>query len=353
MLEGYAYPSDPHLESPMKSLNLLLPAALLAAWAISPAAASAAQIPAATYAVQQRHLLGGSGGWDYLSIDPAAHHLFITRNDRVMVVDTGSGKLLTEIPGMSHAHGVALALTQHRGYVSNGQGNSVSVIDLESLKTLGNIPVSGQNPDAIVFDAATGHVLTMNGHSNSVSVIDPAAGKEVATIALPGRPEFAVVDGHGHVFVNLEDKGELVRLDTKTDKVENVWSLAPCDSPSGLTYDAASARLFSVCDNNLMIVTDAGNGRQVAKVAIGKGPDAAAFEAQTQLVYSSNHDGTLTIVHEDDADHYTVLANVATQQGARTLALDPTTHLTYLVAADATPKGAPVNGFTLLVVGKQ
>jgi YVTN family beta-propeller protein len=334
-------------------LSLLLPAALFASWAVNPAAASAAQPYAATYAVQQRHPLGGSGGWDYLSIDPAAHHLFIARNDRVMVVDTDSGKLLTEIPGMSHAHGVALSLTQHRGYVSNGQSNSVSVIDLESLKTLGNIPVSGQNPDAIVFDPATGHVLTMNGHSNTVSVIDPAAGKEVATIALPGRPEFAAVDGRGHVFVNLEDKGELARLDTKTNKVENVWSLAPCDSPSGLTYDAASARLFSVCDNNLMIVTDAGNGHQVAKVAIGKGPDAAAFDAKTQLVYSSNHDGTLTIVHEDDADHYTVLANVATQQGARTLALDPNTHLAYLVTADATPKSAPVNGFTLLVVGKQ
>ena len=335
----------------MKSLTLLL---LLT---IGPVAVSAAEPPAAmtaaTYAVQQRHLLGGGGGWDYLSLDPATHRLFIARNDRVMVVDIGSGKLITEIPGMNHAHGVALALAQHRGYVSNGQGNSVSVIDLDSLKTLGNIPVSGQGPDSIVFDPATGHVLTMNGHSNTVSVIDPAAGKEVATIALPGRPEFAAVDGHAHVFVNLENKGELARIDTKTNKVEEVWSLAPCDSPSGLTYDAASARLFSVCDNNLMIVTDAGNGHQVAKVAIGKGPDAAAFDPQTRLVYSSNHDGTLTIVHQDDADHYTVLANVVTQQGARTLALDTGTHLAYLVTADPAPRGAPVNGFTLLVVGKQ
>jgi len=331
----------------MKSLTLLL---LLA---IGPAVASADQPAAATYAVQQRHLLGGSGGWDYLSLDPAAHHLFIARNDRVMVVDTRSGKLLTEIPGMNHAHGVALALARHRGYVSNGQGNSVGVIDLDSLKLLGSIPVSGKNPDAIVFDPASGHVLTMNGHSDSASVIDPAAGKEVATIALPGRPEFAVSDGHGHVFANLEDKNELVQLDTKTDKVENVWSLAPCDSPSGLAYDAASRRLFSVCDNNLMVVTNADNGHQVARVTIGKGPDAAAFDAQTRLVYSSNHDGTLTIVHEDDADHYSVLANVVTQPGARTLALDPSTHLAYLVTADPAPRGAPVNGFTLLVVGKQ
>jgi len=336
----------------MKSLILLLPAVLLTSWVPSSVAAGAAP-PAPTYSVQQRHPLGGAGGWDYLSIDPVAHHLFITRNDRVMVVDTGTGKLLAEIPGMSRAHGVALDLAQHRGYVSNGQGNSVSVIDLMSLKVLGSIPVSGQNPDSIVFDAATGHVLTMNGHSDSASVIDPVAGKEVATITLPGRPEFASVDGQGHGFVNLEDKNELVRFDTKTNTVENVWHLAPCDSPSGLTYDATSARLFSVCDNHLMIVTDAHNGHQVAKVAIGKGPDAAAFDAKTQLIYSSNHDGTLTIVHEDDADHYTVLANVVTQQGARTLALDPIAHLAYLVTADPAPRGAPVSGFTLLVVGKQ
>ena len=352
MLAGLSHPLPIRIwNPPMKSLTLLL---LLT---IGPVAVSAAEppaaMPAATYAVQQRHLLGGGGGWDYLSLDPATHRLFIARNDRVMVVDIGSGKLITEIPGMNHAHGVALALAQHRGYVSNGQGNSVSVIDLDSLKTVGNIPVSGLNPDAIVFDPASGHVLTMNGHSHSASVIDPAAGKEVATIDLPGRPEFAVSDGHGHVFVNLEDKGELAQLDTKTDKVLHVWSLAPCDSPSGLTYDAVSARLFSVCDNNLMIVTDAVDGRQVARVAIGKGPDAAAFDPQARLAYSSNHDGTLTIVHQDDADHYSVLANVVTQQGARTLALDPTTHLAYLVAADPAPHGAPVNGFTLLVVGKQ
>lgn len=330
----------------MKSLSLLL---LLA---VGSAVASPAQPTAATYTVQQHHLLGGAGGWDYLSLDPASHHLFIARNDRVMVVDSGSGKLLTEIPGMSHAHGVALAPAQHRGYVSNGQSNSIGVIDLDTLKTVGSIPVSGKNPDAIIYDMASGHVLTMNGRSNSVSVIDPASSKEVATITLPGRPEFAVSDGHGTVFVNLEDKGELVRLSTKTDKVENVWSLAPCDSPSGLAYDANSKRLFSVCDNKLMIVTDAVNGHQIAKVAIGKGPDAVAFDPQTRLIYSSNHDGTLTIVHENDADHYTVLANVATQQGARTLALDAVTHLAYLVAADPAPRGAPVNGFTLLVVGK-
>ena len=330
----------------MKNLPLLLLLAVGAA-AASPVAAAATH-----YSVLQRHPLGGSGGWDYLSIDAAAHHLFIARNDRVMVVDTRSGKLLAEIPGMRHAHGVALVPAQHRGYVSNGDGNSVSVIDLDNLKVVGSIPVSGKNPDAIVYDAASGHLLTMNGRSDTASVIDPVAGKEVATIALPGRPEFALSDGHGHVFVNLEDKGELVRLDSHTNTVQNVWSLAPCDSPSGLAYDAAHQRLFSVCDNRLMIVTDAVDGRQVARVVIGKGPDAAAFDPQTQLIYSSNHDGTLTLVHEDSADHYRVLANVPTQPGARTLALDPVSHFVWLVAAAPAPRNAPVKDFTALVVGR-
>ena len=329
----------------MKSLSLFI---LLA---VASAAASAATVPA-TYAVQQRYALGGSGGWDYLSIDAPAHQLFIARDDRVMVVDTHTGKLLTEIPGMQHAHGVALVPKSHRGYVSNGEGNSVSAIDLTTLKVVSDIPISGKNPDAIVYDTASGHVLTMNGGSNTASVIDTAAGKEVATIALPGRPEFAVSDGRGNVFANLQDKGELVRINTKTNKVVNVWNLAPCESPSGLAYDAIDQRLFSVCDNQLLVVTDASDGHQVAKVMIGKGPDAAAFDPQTRLIYSSNHDGTLTLVHADDADHYSVLTNVATQVGARTLALDPSTHLAYLVAADSAPRGAAVSGFTLLVVGK-
>lgn len=309
--------------------------------------------PAASYAVQQRHVLGGSGGWDYLSIDAASHHLFIARDDRVMVVDTRNGKLLGDIPGMSHAHGIALVPGSGRGYVSNGQGNSVSVINLVTLKVIGSIPVSGRNPDAILYDPASGHILTMNGHSDTVSVIDPVAGREVATINLPGRPEFAVSDGHGQVFVNLADRNQLARLDSRKDELQAVWSLAPCDAPSGLAYDGVNQRLFSVCDNRLMIVTDARNGHQVARVRIGKGPDAAVFDPQMRLVYSSNRDGTLTLVHEDDANHYAVLANVVTRRGARTMALDPTTHRVWLVTADPAPRGAPVTGFTALVVGSR
>lgn len=329
----------------MKSIASLL---FLAA---SSAAAASAFAATPDYAVLQRHLLGGSGGWDYLTIDPAAHHLLIARNDRVMVVDTRDGKLAGEIPGMQHIHGIALVQKSRHGYVSDGTTNSVHVIDLDTLKDLRNIPITGQGPDAIVFDPASGHLLTMNGHSGNASVIDPASDKAIADIALPGRPEFAVSDGQGHVFANLEDKGELARIDTKTNKVDAVWELAPCDSPSGLAIDTQTHRLFSVCDNQLMVVTDANDGHRVATVAIGKGPDAAAFDPQTRLVYSSNHDGTLTVVHEDDADHYRVLANVPTQVGARTMALDEASHHVWLVTAAPAPRHAPVKDFTALVVG--
>jgi YVTN family beta-propeller protein len=327
------------------------PVASLLFLAIGSATAAMAFAATPQYAVLQRHPLGGSGGWDYLTIDPAAHHLLIARNDRVMVVDTRDGRLAGEIPGMQHIHGIALVQKLRRGYVSDGAANNVHVIDLDTLKDLRNIPIDGQGPDAIVFDPASGHVLTMNGHSGNASVIDPASDKAIANIALPGHPEFAVSDGSGHVYANIEDKSELARIDTRTNKVDAVWKLAPCDSPSGLAIDTQSRRLFSVCDNQLMVVADADDGHQVATVPIGKGPDAARFDPATRLAYSSNHDGTLTIVHEDDADHYRVVANVPTQAGARTMALDQATHRVWLVAAAPAPRHAPVKDFTALVVG--
>ena len=315
------------------------------------AGSAAAHAATPDYTVLQHHPLGGSGGWDYLTIDPAAHHLLVARGDRVMVVDTRDGKLVGEIAGMQHIHGIALLQKSRRGYVSDGASNSVHVIDLDSLKTLRDIPIAGKGPDAIVFDPASGHVLTMNGHSSNASVIDPASDKAVTDIALPGRPEFAVSDGRGHVYANIEDKSELARIDTSTNKVDATWKLAPCDSPSGLAIDTQSRRLFSVCDNRIMVVADADDGHQVATVAIGDGPDAARFDPATRLVYSSNHDGTLTIVHEDDTNHYRVVANVPTQAGARTMALDRATHRIWLVAAAPAPRSAPVKDFTALVVG--
>ena len=310
-----------------------------------------AATPPASYRIMQQHALGGSGSWDYLTLDPVSRHLFIARDNRVMVVDADSGKLLTEIPGMQHAHGVALVPSLHRGYVSNGHGDNVSVVDLNTLKSVGQIALSGKDPDAIIYDSASEHVLAMNGHSNSISVIDPQTAKEIASIAVPGNPEFAVSDGQGNVYLNLEDKGELAQVDSHANKLKNVWPLAPCEGPTGLALDAANARLFSVCANGWMIVTDAHDGHQVAKLPIGKGPDAVAYDAQRHTVLSSSGEGVLDVIHQGDADHYAVVASIPTRKSARTLALDPKTHEVFLVAGKSAGKGKPVIEFGMLVVG--
>ena len=302
-----------------------------------------------TYKVTQQYALGGAGSWDYLTLDSASHHLFIARDNRVMVVDTGSGKVVKEIPGMQHAHGVALVSGLQRAYVSNGRGDNVSVVDLDTFKVIGHIAVSGKNPDAIIYDGATAHVLAMNGDSNNISVIDPKSAKELASIALPGNPEFAVSDGSGSVYVNLEDKSELAQIDTKTNTLKHTWPLTPCEGPTGLAFDAAAARLFSVCANGWMIVTDAHDGHQVARLAIGKRPDAVAYDPGTHRIFSASGEGVLDVIEQVDADHYVALKGLATHKSARTLALDPKTHQVFLVGAKTSGHGVPVTGFELLV----
>jgi len=261
-------------------------------------------------------------------------------------------------------HGIALANDLHRGFISNGRANTVTVFDPANLKTVQTIPVKGENPDAILYDPFSKRVFTFNGHSHDSSVIDASSGKLLGTIALPGKPEFAVSDGQGHVYANIEDKGELVEIDPRAMKVTHTWPLKNCEDPSGLAMDIAHRRLFSVCQNRNMAVTDADSGKPVASVPIGDGPDAAAFDPQRQLIFSSNGEsGTLTVVHEDSADRYSVLANVPTQKSARTMALQPDGDL-YLSAAQFgprpkssadNPRGRPPlvpGSFTILVVGQ-
>ena len=317
------------------------------------ASAWSAESGASTYKLAQQHVLGGAGGWDYVTLDASTHRLFIARDDRVMVADANSGQLVQEIPGMKHVHGVALVPELHRAYASNGHGNDISVIDLDTLKVLSHIPVSGKDPDAIIYEPATHRVLAMNGDSNTISIIDPAQNKELATIALDGNPEFATSDGQGNVYVNIEDKGELAHIDIKAGKVLHTWPLAPCEGPTGLALDSANKRLFSVCANGWMIVTDATDGHQVAKIAVGKEPDAAAYDAQTHNVFSSSREGVLSVIHQDSADKYTKLADVPTMKSARTMALDTAANKIYLVGAKVAQKGKPVSGFTLLVVAGQ
>lgn len=307
--------------------------ALLLAGVLAPAFAAGTG-PAKPLHVVDRLALGGPGGWDYLAVDAARHHLFVSRGDRVMVVDMTTGKLAGTIPGTEGVHGIAFDPARREGFTSDGRAAAVTVFDLDTLKVLATIRGTGENPDAIAFDPASGHVFTLNGHSHSASVIDPAKRAVVATIALPGKPEFAVADGKGHLYVNIEDKSELAEIDTASDTLLRAWSLAPCESPSGLAFDAAHRRAFSVCDNRVMAVSDVDKGAVVTTVPIGEGPDAAAFDPSTGTVYSSNGEsGTLTVVHQVDADHYSVAATVPTQKSARTMALDPTTQRIYLSAA--------------------
>ena len=342
----------------MKSFRYLFAALPLLALAASVQAAQAA--PAATdLRVLSRISLGGDSGWDYLSFDAQRRHLFVSHSDRVLVVDVDTQKQVGSIPGTDGVHGIALAPSLHRGFTSDGKSASVTVFDLDSLKVVATIKGTGEKPDAILYDSASGHVLTFNGKSRTASVIDPKKNAVIGTIALPGRPEFAVSDENGHIYVNLEDTSQLAQIDARQNRVLHVWPLAPCESPSGLAIDTEHHRLFSVCDNQVMAITDADDGRQVATVPIGKGPDAVAFDAARSMIYSSNGEsGTITAVHENDPDHYSVVATVPTQVSARTLALDPKLHRLYLSAARRgiaknAGERAPIEpgSFSVLVVG--
>lgn len=312
-------------------LRSLVPAAL--ALLLAPVAGRAAS-PAPVPRLLSTLPLGGAGGWDYLSFDAAPRHLFVSRGDRVLVIDVDANRQIGTIADTPGVHGIAIADDLQRGFTSNGRSASVTEFDLRTFKPLATIGGTGENPDAIVYDAPSHHVLTFNGRSHSASVIDPARDAVIATIALPGKPEFAVSDGAGHIYDNVEDKAELVEIDTAADTVLHVWPLAGCESPSGLAIDLVHHRLFSVCDNRLMVVTDARDGHQVARVPIGDGPDAVVFDAAASTIYSSNGEsGTITAIHQDDADHYRVSATIATQVSARTLTLDPKLHRLYLSAA--------------------
>lgn len=336
----------------------LLPVALLLALPLADYAATV--VPKAPLRLLSTLPLGGTGGWDYLTFDTTHRHLFVSRSDRVLVIDVDRRKQIGTIPDTAGVHGIALDPELQRGFTSNGKSASVTEFDLRTLKTVATIPRTGLDPDAILYDKPSNHVLTFNGKSHSASVIDPAKGAVIATINLPGKPEFAVSDGAGHVYVNLEDKSELAQLDTASDKVLHVWPLAPCKSPSGLAIDIVHQRLFSVCDNGVMTITDASDGHDVATVPIGDGPDVVVFDATESMIYSSNGEsGTLTAVHQDDADHYHVSATVSTQLGARTLALDPKLHRLYLsiaqLGATRQPNGRPtikLGSFAILTVGR-
>jgi YVTN family beta-propeller protein len=291
---------------------------------------------AGPFHVEQEWRIGGDGGWDYMAVDPATKLLYVTRGNHVIVVDTGLGKQVADIAGLHGTHGVVFSTDGVRGYITDGGGNQVAEFNRQTNTIEKTIP-AGTGPDGAVFDPFTKTVWAFNGRSHDVTVIDTNTNTVVATVALPGKPEFPVSDGAGFIYDNIEDKGEIVKLDAKAHTVVATWPV--CDSPSGLAIDAARHRLFSVCDGGKMAVVDADSGKLVATPAIGNGPDAAAFSARDQFAFSSNgQSGTLTVVREDDADHYTVLEDVATKRGARTMAVDPDGKHVYLVTAEFGPR---------------
>jgi YVTN family beta-propeller protein len=305
---------------------------------VTAAAGAAATQP---YHLAQKYVLGGDGGWDYLTFDPVGKRLFVSRATRVQVIDPYKGVLVTEIPGTQGVHGIALAQDLGKGFTSNGQANTVTVFDLKSLAVTATIAVSGQNPDAIVYESASQRVLTFDGRSDNSTVIDAKTNSSIATLSLGGRPEFAAADGAGMVYDNLEDMSELVAIDARKPAVVATWPLAPCQNPSGMAMDRANRRLFIGCRNQMMAVVDADNGKVITTLPIGKGSDAIGFDPGTDLAFSSNGDGTLTVVHEDSPSRFSVVDNAQTQQYARTLAVDTTDHDVYLVTAQMMPAPSP------------
>jgi YVTN family beta-propeller protein len=287
---------------------------------------------AGPYVLAEKLPINDDSGWDYPSVDPDSHLLYLSRATHVAVMDIQTGRVVGDIADTPGVHGIALATALGRGFISVGKANQVAVFDLNSRQVLARIDV-GTKPDAILYDSGTRKVFAFNGHSHDVSVIDASAGKVIATIALGGAPEFARTDGLGHIYVNLEDKNQLAALDANTLQVIGRWPLPGCDEPSGLALDAEHHRSFSVCSNSTMSILDTQTGRSVATLPIGKGVDGAEFDAQAQSAFSANGEGTLTIVHEVDPDHFVVAQTLATQRGARTVALDAKTHKLYLPTA--------------------
>jgi YVTN family beta-propeller protein len=309
-----------------------------ALFVLTAVAAAAAQAGDKTYAVSQRFALGGEGGWDYPSVD--AGLLYLSRADHVSVVDTASGKELAQIGDTPGVHGIALAPELNRGFISAGKGNFVKVFDLKTRAVLASV-AAGDNPDAILYDPASQRVFAFNGHSHNATVIDAKTNAVLATLPLGGKPEFARADGRGMVYVNIEDTAEVAAIDAKAATVKNRWKLPGCEEPSGLALDAAHRRAFSTCGNKLLAVSDVDAGKTVASVPIGDGVDGGEFDPASQNIFSANGEGSLTVIHEADPDHYTVLQTLATQRGARTIALDGASHKLYLPTAEFGPAPAP------------
>ena len=301
--------------------------------AVAHSHAPAPQAGPSAYHVIKTISVPGDEGWDYVAVDSDARRVYVSHSSHVVVLDADTFAIVGDIPDTQGVHGIALAPDLGRGFVSDGRANTVTIFDPKTLQTIGTVK-AGTNPDAIVYDPRTKRVFTMNGRSQDTTAINAADGTVAGTLALGGKPEFAVADGHGNIFVNIEDKSELVQFDSQKLTVLNRWPLKPCEEPSGLAVDWKTRRLFAGCGNKMMAVINADTGKLVATPPIGDGVDANGFNPATNVAFASNGDGTLTVVHEDSPDKFTVVENVPTKKSARTMALDLKTHNIFLPAAD-------------------
>ncbi len=334
-------------ESPLRDIRMALSfIALITAAACSTTTATApsasSSSPMATHYHVVRHIpVGGEGGWDDLTMDPASHRLYLSHGTHVEVVDVDQGKVVGDIPKTEGVHGIALAPELGRGFISNGRSSTMTIFDPATLTTIAEVKTTGDRPDAILYDPFSKRVFTFNAAGKNATAFDAATGTVAGTVELGGKPEFATTDRAGRVFVNIEDKSEIVAFDPVALSVVAHWPLAPCQEPSGIAIDRVHGRLFSGCGNKMMAVTDSRTGRVVATVPIGEGVDGGGFDPALGLAFSSNGEGTLTVVHEDSPDSFSVVDNVPTARGARTMALDVTTHHVYLVTAQFGPAPEP------------
>ena len=311
--------------------------------ALGVSTAHAQTVPAAGYHIVKTIPVGADGGWDYISIDAAARRLYVSHASKMVVIDIDRDTVVGELPDTPGIHGVAIAPELGRGFTSNGRDSSVTIFDLKTLAVLGRVKVTGANPDAIHFDAATKRVFTFNGRSTNATALDAATGAVLGTVALAGKPEFAQTDGKGRLFVNIEtDPGQIQVIDTRKITLTATYTLTGCDAPTGLAYDRTRDRLFSVCGNRVLIVSNPTTGKVITSVPIGPGVDAVSYDEAAQLLFASNGgDGTMTVIKQDGADRYTSLGNAATRVGSRTMTIDPKSHRAYLATVQYGPTPAP------------
>jgi DNA-binding beta-propeller fold protein YncE len=315
--------------------------------------------PSPSYRVTHTYALGGDGSWDYIVPNPPSHRLYIARQNRVMVVDEDSGKLLGEVTGILGAHGTAIAENTGHGFATSGNDQSVVMFDLKNFKMLGRIPAA-EDADAILFDGASNRVFTLNGDAHSSTVIDARSGTLIKNIPLGGKPEYGVSAGDGNVYANLTDTSEVVEIDAKTATVGRRWSTAPCKQPVAMAIDKVHHRLFSGCRSGVLAISDYQAGNVVATVPIGAGVDGAGYDSAAGNVFASNADGTLTVIHQDSPDQYRVIETLTTPVGSRNMGLDPTNHRLFVVSAKFGP--APAGGgkrpvlpgtFTLMTIERE